>query len=49
MNTTTTEYTENLTDPGQDLNLRTSGYEPDELTDRRTPRRVEPCQIVTLT
>ena len=34
---------------GQDLNLRPSGYEPDELTDRPTPRRPFLCQIITLT
>ena len=26
---------------GQDLNLRPSGYEPDELPDCSTPRRIE--------
>ena len=27
---------------GQDLNLRPSGYEPDELPDCSTPRRISP-------
>src|SRR4051794_8852997 len=28
---------------GEDLNLRPSGYEPDELPDCSTPRRAEEC------
>jgi hypothetical protein len=31
-------FTENLVLRGQDLNLRPSGYEPDELPDCSTPR-----------
>src|SRR5438045_7986117 len=30
---------------GQDLNLRPSGYEPDELPDCSTPRQVGPLRI----
>ncbi len=33
---------------GQDLNLRPSGYEPDELPDRATPRRPLLSRIVLL-